>query len=585
MRICLKLHQTAKDLRTGVVTLSATKGLSERFFAPLRMTRARGGNAKCTNVLWSNLEKLLFTLHSSLFTYSPRSLTSLIFIGSFVAGILILGPPVPSCADDTIVVSLTNPRLENFANGGAVGLYFSATDTQGHPVGQLSPENVDVKEDGQKVEVVDFRGEEQGRAVDIVVVFDVTESMQPFIDGLKEATSDFADRLGKANRDYRLGLVTFEDYVTRQDPVFTRSATEFKSWVGSLQAAGGGDIPENSLDALEAASKFPFRPDAQAVIILITDAPNHFRGDGSEKNNPYSREFTPLTVDELLPDLKKANINVVAISPPPFAAPDLHSIAKETGGKHYNIVSEGRRFPELIGEIGRSLASQYFLSYVSPRPVEDGTRRNVSLTVTYKESAGEDRTAYEVRGVGGARVVTPATPLGRPGEAPARVRSVVDYHWWNFLVPLLAGIGLLALARVRLSALPAEVMARFGGVASSSQPLSPSTPSITPAVDKPAPYPRLLRQSPFDEVPREISFSRDEILIGRGEECDVIIPHSSISREHVRIKKLKPGYVIFDLKSKNGTTVNGRPIVENLLKDGMNVKIGDVEFVFRAASI
>ena len=541
-------------LRTGSV-----KGLSERFFAALRMPWLSGRSRKCTNITPSGLVAFLFT------------------------AILLLVPTATGFASDTIVVSLTNPRLENFANGGAVGLYFSATDTQGHPVGQLSPENVEVKEDSQKVQIVDFRGEEQGRAVDIVVVFDVTESMQPFIDGMKEATSDFADRLGKANRDYRLGLVTFEDYVVRQDPVFTRSATEFKSWVGSLQAAGGGDIPENSLDALEAASKFPFRPDAQAVIILITDAPNHFRGDGSEKNNPYNREFTPLTVDELLPELKKANINVFAIAPPPFAAPDLHAVARETGGRHYNIVSEGRRFPELIGEIGRSLASQYFLSYVSPRPVEDGTRRAVSLTVTYKDAAGEDRTAYEVRGVGGARVVIPAIPA-RPGEIPTKVRSVVDYRWWNLLVPLLAGVGLLALARVRLSVLPAEVLARFGVASSVSQPARASAPNLPFASEKPAPYPRLLRQSPFDEVPREIAFSRDEILVGRGEECDVIIPHSSISREHVRIKKLKPGYVIFDLKSKNGTAINGRPVVENLLKDGMTVKIGDIEFVFRAAN-
>ena len=534
--------------------------------------------------IYSTQRKSIRNPQSAIRDNSPQPRAPLLAIAFFVTALLFCGPRLAVAASDTVVVSLTNPRLENFANGGAVGLYFSATDTQGHPVGQLSPENVEVKEDGEKVAVVDFRGEEQGRAVDIVVVFDVTESMQPFIDGMKEATSDFADRLGKANRDYRLGLVTFEDYVVRPDPVFTRSATEFKSWIGSLQAAGGGDIPENSLDALEAASKFPFRPDAQAVIILITDAPSHFRGDGSEKNNPYGREFTPLTVDELLPELKKANINVFSISPPPFAAPDLYKIAKESGGRHYNIVSEGRRFPELIGEIGRSLASQYFLSYVSPRPVEDGTRRNVSLTVTYKDAAGEDRTAYEVRGVGGARVVSPPKQ-SVPGAAPTPVRSVVDYRWWNFFVPLLAGIGLLALARVRLSALPAEVMARLSGFPTTSQPANTHAPSTPPIVERSVPYARLMRRSPFDEVPREVAFSRDEMVIGRGEECDVIIPHSSISREHVRIKKLKPGYVIFDLKSKNGTTVNGRPIVENLLKDGMAVKIGDVEFVFREASM
>ena len=244
-----------------------------------------------------------------------------------------------------MVVSVTNPQLENFTNGGAVGLYFNATDLRGQPIGQLTPEHVTVQEDGQDAQIIDFRGEEQGRPVDIVVVFDVTESMGPFIDGMKEAAIDFADRLAKANRDYRLGLVTFEDYVIRDERVFTRSAREFKGWVGGLRPAGGGDIPENSLDAMLLASRFPFRPDAQAVLILITDAPNHTRGDGSEKSNPYGREVTQLSGAEVLAEIKKANLNVYAISPPPFMAPDLHRIAKESAGRHYNIVSEGERFP------------------------------------------------------------------------------------------------------------------------------------------------------------------------------------------------------------------------------------------------
>jgi pSer/pThr/pTyr-binding forkhead associated (FHA) protein len=491
--------------------------------------------------------------------------------------VLLLCGVTVAFAADPIVVSVTSPRLENFPNGGAVGLYFSATDTQGKPVGQLTPEHIDIMEDGQKVQIVDFRGEEQGRAVDIVVVFDVTESMGPFINGMKDATVDFADRLSKANRDYRLGLVTFEDYVMRQEPIFTRSAAEFKSWVGALQAAGGGDIPENALDALMAATKFPFRPDAQAILILITDAPNHFRGDGSEKNNPYGQEFTQLVVDDVVNELKKTGVNVFAIAPPPFAAPDLFKVAKETGGRHYNTFNEGRRFPELISEIGRSLASQYFLSYASPRPVEDGTQRNISLTVNYDSASGGDRTSYQVRGVGGARVVTPTTPAG-PGTAPARERAVVAYGWWNVLIPLLSGVGLFLLARMRVGQLPTEALSRFTSTA------SPTGAVNAPVVaERPVSYARLVRQSPLDEVPREIAFTRDEFVIGRGEECEVVISHTSISREHARVKKLKPGYVVFDLKSKNGTTINGRPIVENLLKEGMTIKFGDVEFIFRAA--
>lgn len=503
---------------------------------------------------------------------SFRDLRILLLLPFLLSALFLVGSRAK--ADNTAVVSVTNPRLENFSNGGAVGLYFSATDTGGQPIGQLTPENVEVQEDGQKVQIVDFRGEGQGRPVDIVVVFDVTESMQPFIDGLKEATTEFADRLSKANRDYRLGLVTFEDYVTREDKTFTRSGREFKGWMGTLQAAGGGDIPENSLDALMIASRFPFRPEAQAVVILITDAPNHYRGDGSEKNNPYGREVTQLTVDQVIAELKKANLSVVAIAPPPFVAPDLHKIVKETGGRHYNMASEGRRFPELIGEIGRSLASQYLLTYLSPRPVEDGTERDITLKITHPNGAGESQVAYQVRGVGGARMVTPSAV---PGAPPTE--NVTAYGWWNVAVPLLACAGLLLLARVRLSELPAEVLSMVKNV---SGPAPAPTARVVP--EKPAPYPRLMRQSPINEVPREVALTRDEILIGRGEECDVIIPHDSISREHARIKKLKPGYVLFDLQSRNGTYINGRPIAENLLKDGMAVRIGEVDFVFYGAN-
>jgi pSer/pThr/pTyr-binding forkhead associated (FHA) protein len=53
-----------------------------------------------------------------------------------------------------------------------------------------------------------------------------------------------------------------------------------------------------------------------------------------------------------------------------------------------------------------------------------------------------------------------------------------------------------------------------------------------------------------------------------------------VSRQHARIKKLKPGHVIFDLQSRNGIYVGGRQTNENLLKEGMTVRIGEVEFVF-----
>jgi len=48
------LNRTMKDSYTRAVTLSETKGLSERFFTALRMTRFGVCRVTCTNVLRSD---------------------------------------------------------------------------------------------------------------------------------------------------------------------------------------------------------------------------------------------------------------------------------------------------------------------------------------------------------------------------------------------------------------------------------------------------------------------------------------------------------------------------------------------------
>ena len=186
-------------------------------------------------------------------------------------------------------VSIGNPSLEHFDTDGGVQIDFGLTDKNGAPVGNLRADNVEVYEDGKRAKILDFRGQGQGRPVDIVFVLDVTESMQPYIDAVKQNVISFAQDLASNNRDYRLGLVTFEDYVVSKDPdcncayrnKMTSNVHEFTDWVGSLHAGGGGDIPEDQLDALAYASTFPFRPEAQGIVILVTDAPDHHAGDGS----------------------------------------------------------------------------------------------------------------------------------------------------------------------------------------------------------------------------------------------------------------------------------------------------------------
>jgi VWFA-related protein len=236
----------------------------------------------------------------------------------------------------------------------------------------LTPKDFQVTEDGAPAEIVDFAGEGEQRPVDVVFVFDTTSSMGGEIDGAIRSSVAFAEQLRAANRDFRLGLVAFGDEIraiANPDFSLTADAGEFTGWVRQLRAVGGGDDPEASLDALEQATAFHFRPDAQKVILLITDAAPHEGGDGSG----YSR----LTAAALAPQLRDAGFVVYAVA---ADDPRFEALASETGGKFYEL-TRSTDFSGMIEEIGGDIAKQYRLTYKSPRSSYDGTTRDIAITV------------------------------------------------------------------------------------------------------------------------------------------------------------------------------------------------------------
>lgn len=76
----------------------------------------------------------------------------------------------------------------------------------------------------------------------------------------------------------------------------------------------------------------------------------------------------------------------------------------------------------------------------------------------------------------------------------------------------------------------------------------------------------------------------DECIVGRGPENSVAIPDGSISTKHARILRTPEGFVLEDLKSRNGTFVNGEQIKEKCpLKDKDVVRFGKVLLTFHLA--
>ena len=51
-----------------------------------------------------------------------------------------------------------------------------------------------------------------------------------------------------------------------------------------------------------------------------------------------------------------------------------------------------------------------------------------------------------------------------------------------------------------------------------------------------------------------------ETVLGRSSQCDLVLPTKFTSRRHARIVRIDDGYVIEDLRSHNGTRVNGEQL-------------------------
>lgn len=82
---------------------------------------------------------------------------------------------------------------------------------------------------------------------------------------------------------------------------------------------------------------------------------------------------------------------------------------------------------------------------------------------------------------------------------------------------------------------------------------------------------------------RVIELGEHTTVIGRLPECEVRIEDGLASRRHAEIRPDSDGYVLADMSSLNGTTVNGRAIAEQLLADGDEITIGATTIRFEAS--
>ena len=79
---------------------------------------------------------------------------------------------------------------------------------------------------------------------------------------------------------------------------------------------------------------------------------------------------------------------------------------------------------------------------------------------------------------------------------------------------------------------------------------------------------------------RRETFDRNEINVGRVQGNDLMLPKGNVSKHHARLLFRDGRFIVTDLKSTNGTYVNGRKISQaTIVREGDKIYIGD--FVLR----
>ena len=132
--------------------------------------------------------------------------------------------------------------------------------------------------------------------IDIVMCIDATGSMNGILDTVKSNALNFYGDLinsmrkkGKQVNDLRIKVIAFRDYVADGENAmlatdFFRMPDEqedFRDLVNTISACGGGDEPEDGLEALAYAIRTDWTRDGDKrrhVIVVWTDAPTHELG-------------------------------------------------------------------------------------------------------------------------------------------------------------------------------------------------------------------------------------------------------------------------------------------------------------------
>jgi VWFA-related protein len=299
--------------------------------------------------------------------------------------LLYLIPGLPSTVfaqgEEDVQVRVTQVDNSQFPN---VTVYVSVTNSAGEPVG-VDPTTIQIQENGEVMQPTDIRGGGEGEAEPLttMLVIDISGSMDKNnkLQAAKDAAKAYVTQMRAGDQ---AGLMTFDTQTYYVQPITTDTVALINA-IDGLQT--GGDT--SMFDALiEAEGALANTTGRKAIIVLADGLDNHSQA----------------TADDVITQIGPSGLTISTIGFGDAATASqsgldegvLRSLAENSGGM-YSYASDSEALTALYEQYGRTLQSEYAITYVSPATLRDGVNRNLTVSLSNTSTAAE--TNYNPGGV------------------------------------------------------------------------------------------------------------------------------------------------------------------------------------------
>ena len=277
------------------------------------------------------------------------------------------------------IITVTNV---NYSCYPTINIYFNDTEIHKKLASNytFSKRDFFILEDGNNP--TDFRDiSDTDRPADVVLVMDITGTLQDSYSKMRTTIENAMQNVAAARNPLRVGLITFAD--TPDESIFRDLTSDYHYIIDSLIKAtpqSGGDYEENPYDALMRVRDFSFRDEAQKIVILVTDAPPHVKGDKGNKG----RDFTNYSTEDVDKFFAGSPYMLYVVTYARFA--DYHKLIRDDADLF--DVSSFESPTVIIRDLTNVINSQIKMAYIAKRSKSFYTRTSNSVRdkiIVYKD--------------------------------------------------------------------------------------------------------------------------------------------------------------------------------------------------------